>query len=91
MKITRKQAKQILESTNGKVFTVEFIKKDKSLRVMTARTGVKKHLFGGVSTIKDKEYLFGCFDMQTGGYRCINLDTLRKVKANGKEYEVVDA
>lgn len=88
MRISKQQARKILGETNGKIFTAVFIKKDGTERTMNARTKVLCKLKGGESTIKHKDNLFGCYDVQSGGYRCINLDTLKVIRANGKQYEV---
>jgi hypothetical protein len=61
-------------STNGRFFSVKFIKADGSERKMVARLGVKKYLRGGSSTVRDKDYLITVFDVQKGAYRNINLD-----------------
>lgn len=89
-KATRKEVADLIRNTKGKMFSVEFVKKDGTLRKMNARMGVKKHLKGGESTIAGKENLIGCYDMQTGGYRCINVDTLLKAKVDHEEYDVTD-
>lgn len=88
--ITREQAVKMIRATNGKFFSVDFIKSNGELRHMTARLGVKKHLKGGESTIKHKENLIGCFDSVNNGYRCINANTLQQVKIAGVEYQVED-
>lgn len=93
--ITKQEAADLIRSTNGKLFTVEFVKANGELRKMNARTQVKKWLKGGTSTIADKPHLIGCYDMQAGkqdkgkGYRCINVETLKSLKVGGKEYTVV--
>lgn len=93
--ITKQEAADIIRSTNGKLFTVEFVKANGELRKMNARTKVKKWLKGGVSTIADKPHLIGCYDVQAGkkekgkGYRAIPIDRLLSLKAGGKEYTVV--
>jgi hypothetical protein len=66
-------------ASNGKIFTVVFIKKDGSERTMNARLGVKKHLKGGTSTLDADKYIT-VFDMQAGGYRAINRETIQSVK-----------
>ena len=59
--------KQKIESTRGKFFTVNFVKKDGSVRKMLARTGVKKGLV--------------CvWDVQNNGYRTINCDSVLDFK-----------
>jgi len=78
----------LIKSTNGKFFTAVFTKKDGSLRTMNCRLGVTKHLHGGDSTTKHKENLICVFDTQVGEYRCINLDTLKQLTVNGKQYNI---
>lgn len=61
----------LIESTEGKIFTVTFVKKDGSIRTMTARLGVKKHLKGGKCTLSRDHYIIA-YDMQNQGYRAID-------------------
>ena len=59
--------------SDGKIFTVEFVKKDGTVRKMNARLGVKKHLKGGSLAFDPSERnLLPVFDMQKEGYRMIN-------------------
>lgn len=71
-------AENILNS-NGKIFTVTFIKKDKSIRVITGRLGVKKYLKGGESKLDANKYIT-VFEMSTKQYRAINKSTILSVK-----------
>ena len=41
------EVKQLRELVQNKIFSVEFTKKDGTLRKMVCRLGVKKHLKGG--------------------------------------------
>ena len=71
---------------DGKIFTVEFIKKDGTLRKMNARLGVKKHLKGGTLAFDPSERnLLPVFDMQKEGYRMINASTILNIKIGGRE------
>ena len=71
---------------DGKIFTVEFIKKDGTLRKMNARLGVKKHLKGGTLAFDPSERnLLPVFDMQKEGYRMINASTILNIKIGGKK------
>lgn len=72
--------------SNGKIFSVTFIKKNGEERTMLARTGVTKHLKGGKRTNHNIDQLV-VWSMQDNGYRTINLDTIIKLKANGTEYQ----
>ena len=66
-------------NSNGKIFTVTFIKKDGSLRELNGRLGVIKHLKGGVSTLDPDKYIT-VFDMQSKAYRAVNKFTIQSVK-----------
>lgn len=72
----------VLKATKGKFFTVSFIKKDGSLRIMNCRLGVTKHLKGGVSTLNPDKFLT-VYDVQSKGYRAINFDTIISVTCGG--------
>lgn len=90
MKITTEHAADLIRQTNGKVFSVTFIKKDGTERDMTCRLGVTKHLKGGEQAYDPAEHDLICvFDMIKEGYRSISLNTLKRVKVEGKEYAVV--
>lgn len=83
------EPKQIRALVGSKIFSVVFEKKDGTLREMVCRLGVKKHLKGGELTYdpEDKNYLV-VFDMQSEGYRTININTLKKIKFEGVTYEI---
>lgn len=68
---------KILKS-NGKFFTVTFIKKDGSVRKLNGRLGVTKYLRGGDSTL-DKNKFITVYDMKSEGYRAINKETILDV------------
>lgn len=82
----RRLLRAIAIAQEGKIFTVTFIKKDGTERVLTGRLGVTKHLVGGENTVAHKPEYLTVFDMQKGGYRNVNLDTVMSLRANGKEY-----
>lgn len=88
--ITQEYAKKLIESSNGAIFSVKFIKKDGTLRDMVCRLGVTKHLKGGVKGYDAADFkLVTVFDMQKKGYRSISLDTLNTVTINGDTWGVV--
>ena len=71
---------QIL-ATNGKFFSVSFIKKDGTERKMTARLGVKKDIKGvGLKFNPTERNLIVVFDIHKKAYRMINLSTIFKFK-----------
>ena len=91
--ITKEEAKELVlnipydEST---FFTVVFVKKDKTLRTMNCRRGVKKHLRGGELGYNAKpKGLLSVFDVQKKGYRMINCETIKEIKYKGQHYKVV--
>lgn len=81
------EIKDLIESTNGKIFSAVFIKKNGEERTMVCRLDVKKHLKGGkLSFDPDKKNLIGVFDMKNG-YRFINIDTIKSLTINKQTYE----
>lgn len=87
---TREEIETVIRNTKGKLFSVEFIKKDGSKRKMCGRTQVTAHLKGGVSTIKDHKNLISMYEFQRfqQGYKCFNMDTLISAKVGGVVYMV---
>lgn len=78
--------RKLLEKTNGKIFTVHFRKTDGTVRKMNCRLGVKVHLKGGKSSVENYNKYIVVYDMQTKGYRTVNLETLIEAKIGGKHY-----
>ena len=72
-----------VEHSGGKFVTVTFIKKDGTLRKLTGRMGVTKHLRGGQSTLSPDKYVT-IFDVQANGYRAINRDTIQSIVTANK-------
>jgi hypothetical protein len=78
---------EIKATIGNKIFSVEFIKKDGTLREMVCRFGVTKHLKGGEMNHDPQElgHLI-VFDMQKEAYRTINFNTIQCIKFEGKQY-----
>ena len=70
----------ILQSA-GRFVTVVFEKKDGTLRTLTGRLGVTKHLKGGTSTLNPDAYIT-LYDVVNKGYRAVNRETIRSVTIN---------
>jgi hypothetical protein len=73
--------------SNGRMFTVTFIKKDLSTRKMNCRLGVKKHLKGGTLKYDPTEKNLICVyeiskNAKKAGYKMVNVSTLIELKAN---------
>ena len=72
---------------NGHVFTVKFVKKDGSERVMNCRLGVTKHLHGGEDSTSHIDKYVNVFDMQKETYRKLNVETMKELRYGGKTVE----
>lgn len=87
--ISLEQAKDLVKKTNGKFFTVVFVKKDGTPRIMNARLGVKVYLKGGeLGYDAESKGLLPVFDVKTGAYRVINLNTITNLKIGKNTYIV---
>ena len=86
--LNRSQVTSFIESTNGKFFTLAFVKKDGSTRVMTARTGVTKHLKGGTATYSANPNNIGVFDTVKGGYRCFDKNSVKVITFKDETYVI---
>jgi hypothetical protein len=80
--------KLLQETSNKKIFSVTFIKKDGSLRKMNAMRGVRKGVKGvGHSFDPSEKNLLTVFDMQKGDFRFVNLNEVISFKANRKSFK----
>lgn len=80
------EIKKILAENPFGFFTITFVKKDNSVRVLNGRRGVKKHLKGGVNTVAGYSNFLTVFDCKIKEYRNVNLDKVIEIKANGNTY-----
>jgi hypothetical protein len=88
--INKEQAEQLIRDTKGKFFTVTFIKKDGTTRVMNARLGVKAYLKGGeLPYDAAAKGLIPVFDIPKRAYRIVNLNTITNLKIGNNEYNVL--
>lgn len=70
----------------GNFFRACFVKKDGTIREITARFGVKKYLKGGELTyVPEERGYIVVFDVDKKEYRTINMDKLIYLRYNGKE------
>ena len=82
MSIISKQ--EMRELAGGKIFSIEFIKKDGSLRPMLCRFGVTKDVTGrGKDNLENYDNLMKVYDISKKAYRTINLKTITKISING--------
>ena len=74
----------LIKSTKGKFFSVEFVKRDGSTRKMTARLGVRKGITGkGLAFNPAERDLMVVWATDKKNYRMINLRTINAIKFNG--------
>ena len=89
--ITTDQAKKIIYDNNCKIFNVEFIKKDGTHRLMTARLEVKKGVKGvGLNFDPSQHNLITVYDMRKQAHRMINCNNLISLSANKQKYLISD-
>jgi hypothetical protein len=82
------KVENVIELLGDKIFTVTFIKKDGSVRVLNGRRGVKKHLKGGELAYDPIEKgLIPVWDLKTEGYRMINSQTVTEIKSEKQLYK----
>ena len=89
--ITKKQAKHLLKKMqdDNRMFSLQFIKKDGTKRVMLARFNVTKGLTGKGAKYNAEDYnLMTVFDMNKSAYRSVPLDRLLWLRTKGKRYYV---
>lgn len=74
----------LIDQSNGKFFACTFIKKDGTIRQMTARLGVTKYLKGGKSNVDSSKYIT-VFEPSSGKYKNINRDSILALSIAGVE------
>ena len=90
MQISKATAKNMIQSSKGKIFTTAHFKKDKTSRVMNCRLGVSKGVKGvGLKYNPDEYNLIPVYDMQNRGFRMVNVDTLLSLTMAHNTYEVM--
>lgn len=86
--ITQHKAKELIKESKGLIFSTTYIKKDKTVRVLTSRTG--KHYAsktGRKAPYKAEEYnLISLYDMRKKAFRMLNFNTLLTLSINKTKY-----
>ena len=88
---TKKEIIEAIKNTKGRIFSVNFTKKNGEPRAMTCRTGVTKHLTGAGRVYNPSDYgLVGVFEMKRNqsGYKMVNINTLSHAQIDGRSYEL---
>ena len=88
--INTDKAKELIHQTNGQIFSSTFIKKDNTIRTLTARTGKRyKSKTGKEAPYKAKEYnLLPVYDMRIKEFRMLNFNTLLTLTINKNVYTI---
>ena len=88
--ISTAEAIALIEKSNGKMFSVEFVKRTTGEhRKMVARLGVKKHLAGGDAAYNFAERgLVSVYDVQKKGYRAIPTESISTLTIGGSTYTI---
>ena len=89
--ITTDRAKELIQQTNGRIFSSTFIKKNGEHRLLTGRLKVSKGL---KEDAKPQPYepikynLICVYDMTKQSYRMININTLLTLSINKNTYTI---
>jgi hypothetical protein len=75
---------ETVRAQQGKIYSVLFQKKDGTLRKLNTRRGVRKHLAGGKSTLKDRPWIYTAYDIQKDAWRCFNITRVIEIRGRGK-------
>lgn len=99
IKIEIDQVRDTIKSIdNGKIFSVTFIKKDGTERVMNTMNGTSRGVKGvGLSFDPEPKGLIPVYDLQIAKkeenkskcWRMVNVNTVKSIKAEGVEYLVI--
>ena len=88
-RIGKVKAAQMISDSNGRIFTATFIKGNGEIRVMNCRRGVTKGVKGSPKAINTEALgLITVYDMQSKGFKKLNLQNLTGLKINKQIYKV---
>jgi len=88
--INKEDAKQLINQSNGRIFSAVFIKADKTHRLINARLGKRyKSKTGKKAPYDPEKYnLKKVYDMKIQDFRIINLNTLITLSINKNKYVI---
>jgi len=86
--ITTDKAKELINQSNGRIFSATYIKKDLTERIMNCRIGKRyKSKTGKKAPYDPEKYnLKKVYDMKVKDFRIINLNTLITLSINKTKY-----
>lgn len=77
---------EIARIAGNKFISVSFLKKDGTKRTINGRLHVKRYLKGGDNPNTRNDAFLIIYSLRDKGYRTINLDSVFRIAASGKEY-----
>lgn len=94
IKVSREELARIInqfkESGSSHLFSVQFIKKDNSIRKLVGRFHVQKGVKGVGLKYNPTNYgLINVFDINNDGFRMVNTETLMSASIDGFKFEVL--
>lgn len=83
--------RKILDSAKGRIFSCKFVKKDGSVREMTAKAWMEKSFTYGsanarANTVAARPEYYTAAEIGSGEFRNINLSSMIEAKVNGVSY-----
>ena len=88
--INKDKAKELINQSNGRIFSAVFVKKDNTHRLINARLGKRyKSKTGKAAPYKPSNYnLLPVYDMRIKAFRMINFNTLLTLTLNKTNYKI---
>lgn len=88
MKCSIEEKRKILDSAKGRIFSCKFVKKDGSVREMTAKAWMEKSFTYGsanarANTVAARPEYYTAAEVASGEFRNINLSNMIEAKVNG--------
>ena len=70
---------EVIGKTKGRIFSVDYTKKNGETRVIVCRTGVKKGVKGTGTWMYDRTKYVKVFDMHRQGFRTLILESIGNI------------
>jgi hypothetical protein len=86
--ISKEEAVEIMNNQGGKIFSVIFEKRSTGLDRKMVCIKKKPLNNNGLKYSPREHNLLNVFDMNISEYRSVNLEGLKKIKAQGREYVI---
>jgi len=90
IQLNRVHVERAIRDNGHLYFGATFKKVNGDIRVMSAKTGVRKGLKGGINkVVKENNSYMTVYDNNAKGFRTLNLATVQTLTMQGRHYEVV--